>query len=180
MLQKTKPLPYKLLKIKWQDRSPDIEVLKRAGLRWTGHVTTIHYERFPKKVLCGELQVGKRSQGGQKKRCKDILEACLNYFDIPTVLWELAQDQAKWRGLIKRGAGEYQAKRISEVKQERTQRKARAKEQTYLVLSSTGRLELRLVPSAIFPVSIVRKSISGRHRPVRVADGPMTARCRFM
>ena len=32
---------------------------------------------------------------------------------------------------------------------------------------------------AINPVSILRKSISGRHRPVRVADGPMTARCRF-
>ena len=29
------------------------------------------------------------------------------------------------------------------------------------------------------PVSILRKSISGRYRPVRVADGPMTARCRF-
>ena len=31
----------------------------------------------------------------------------------------------------------------------------------------------------VLPVSILRKSISGRHRPVRVADGPMTARCRF-
>ena len=30
-----------------------------------------------------------------------------------------------------------------------------------------------------YPVSILCKSISGRHRPVRVADGPMTARCRF-
>ena len=30
-----------------------------------------------------------------------------------------------------------------------------------------------------YPVSILRKSISGRYRPVRVADGPMTARCRF-
>ena len=29
------------------------------------------------------------------------------------------------------------------------------------------------------PVSILRKSISDRHRPVRVADGPMTVRCRF-
>ena len=29
------------------------------------------------------------------------------------------------------------------------------------------------------PVSILCKSISGRHRAVRVADGPMTARCRF-
>ena len=31
----------------------------------------------------------------------------------------------------------------------------------------------------IYPVSILRKSISGRHRPVRVDDGPITARCRF-
>ena len=41
-----------------------------------------------------------------------------------------------------------------------------------------------IVPAKIYhngniPVSILRKSISGRHRPVRVADGPMTARCRF-
>ena len=38
---------------------------------------------------------------------------------------------------------------------------------------------LRLAQMAYTPVSILRKSISGRHRPVRVADGPMTARCRF-
>ena len=61
----------KLLKIKWQDRIQDTEVLKRAGmqsihtllklaqLRWTGHVTRMPDERLPKKILCGELQVGK-------------------------------------------------------------------------------------------------------------------------
>ena len=32
-----------------------------------------------------------------------------------------------WRGLIRRGAGEYEAKRISEAEQKRTQRKGRAK-----------------------------------------------------
>ena len=32
---------------------------------------------------------------------------------------------------------------------------------------------------AYVPVSILHKSISGHHRPVRVGDGPMTARCRF-
>ena len=31
-----------------------------------------------------------------------------------------------------------------------------------------------------FPVSILHKSIAGRYRPVRVADGPITARCRFI
>ena len=51
----------KLLKIKWQDRIPDTEVLKRAGMqsvhtllklahvRWTGHVTRMHEECMPKK-----------------------------------------------------------------------------------------------------------------------------------
>ena len=49
----------KRLKIKWQDRIPDTEVLKRAGmqsvhtllkpaqLRWTSHVTIMHEERLP-------------------------------------------------------------------------------------------------------------------------------------
>ena len=42
--------------------------------------------------------------------------------------WEqIAQDHTKWRGLIKRGAGEYEAKRISEAEQKRAERKARAK-----------------------------------------------------
>ena len=88
----------KLLKIKWQDRIPDTEVLKRAGmqsihtllklaqLRWTGHVTRISDERLPKKILYGELQVGKRSHGGQKKRYKDTLKASLKDFNIPTVM----------------------------------------------------------------------------------------------
>ena len=30
------------------------------------------------------------------------------------------------------------------------------------------------------PVSILYKSIAGRYRPVRVADGPIMARCRFI
>ena len=76
----------KLLKIKWQDRIPDTEVLKRAGLqsihtllklaqlRWTGHVTRMPDERLPKKILYGELQVGIRSHGGQRKRYKDTLK----------------------------------------------------------------------------------------------------------
>ena len=127
-------------------------LLKLAQLRWTGHVTRKPYERLPKKILYGELQAGKRSFGGQKKRYKDTLKD----FNIPTESWEqIAQDRIKWRGLIRKGAGEYEAKRISEAEQKRAQRKARAKAspielpQTPLVLSATGSLELRLVSSAI-------------------------------
>ena len=58
-------------------------VLKLAQLiiRWTGHVIRMPDERLPKKVFYGELQEGKRSQGGQKKRYKDTLNASLGDFD---------------------------------------------------------------------------------------------------
>ena len=52
-------------------------VLKLAQLRWTGHVIRMPDERLPKKVFYGELQEGKRSQGGQKKRYKDTIKASL-------------------------------------------------------------------------------------------------------
>ena len=103
-------------------------LLKLAQLRWTGHVTRMPDERLPKKILYGELQVGKRSHGGQKKRYKDILKASLKDCNIPTESGEqIAQDHTKWLGLINRGVGEYEAKRISEAEQKRAQRKARAK-----------------------------------------------------
>ena len=100
----------KILKIRWQDKIPDAEVLKKAKmhsvhtllklaqLRWTGHVTRLPDERLPKKVLYGELQEGKRLQGGQKKRYKDTLKASLKDFNIPTESREqAAQDRIKWR-----------------------------------------------------------------------------------
>ena len=76
---------------------------------------------LPKKIFYEELEMGKRSNGGQKKRYKDTLKATLKDFNI------LPQDRAKWRGLIRRGASQYEAKRISEAQQKRAQRIARAK-----------------------------------------------------
>ena len=114
----------KLLKIKWQDMIPDTEVLKRAGmqsvhtllklaqLRWTGHVTRMPEERLAKKILYGELEMGERSHSGQKKRYKDTFKASLKDFNISTESSEqIAQDRAEWRGLIRRGASEYEAKK---------------------------------------------------------------------
>ena len=130
----------KLLKIKWQDKIPDTEVLKKAGmqsmhtvlklaqLRWTGHVIRMPDARLPKKVFYGELQEGKRSQGGQKKRYKDTLKASLKDFEIPMGSWErTAQERSKWRGLINKGAALYEKKRICEAERKRKERKAKAK-----------------------------------------------------
>ena len=104
-----------------EDKIPDTEVLKKAGrksmhtvlklaqLRWTGHVIRMPDERLPKKVFYGELQEGKRSQGGQKKRYKGTLKASRNMristYNVPMGSWEqTAQERSKWRGLIKNGA----------------------------------------------------------------------------
>ena len=45
------------------------------------HVIRMPDECLPKKILYGELQVGKRSHGGQKKRYKDTLKASLKDFN---------------------------------------------------------------------------------------------------
>ena len=49
-------------------------LLKLAQLRWTGHVTRMPDERLPKKVLYGELQEGKRSQGAKRNATKTPLK----------------------------------------------------------------------------------------------------------
>ena len=64
----------------------------------------------------GELQEGKRSQGGQKKRYKDTLNASLKDFEIPHTSWVLGKDyqeRSKWRDLINKGAALYEKKRKS-------------------------------------------------------------------
>ena len=108
VMQRGLTISRKLLKIKLQDKIPDTEVLKTAGmqsmhtvlklahLRLTGHVIRMPDERLPKKVFYGEKQEGKRSQGDQKKRYKDTLKASLKDFDIPMESWEhTAQERSK-------------------------------------------------------------------------------------
>ena len=129
----------RLLAIKWEDRVPDTEVLARAGqpsifstlmkaqLRWAGHLARMPDHRLPKKLFYGELQQGKRSQGGQKKRYKDCLRSSLKAFEINVDTWEaIAQDRTRWRSAVQWGSLKCEARRSAHAKQKRAARKARA------------------------------------------------------
>ena len=129
----------RLLNIRWQDRIPDTEVLARSGLssihtiliqyqlRWAGHVVRMPDDRLPKKIFYGELQEGKRSQGGQKKRFKDTLKVSLKAFDIDPNSWEMdAQNRSAWRSSIYKGSERYEADRTAAAERRRQERKARA------------------------------------------------------
>ena len=126
----------------------------------TGHVTRMPEEGFFFFFfffflffffLYGELQVGKRSHAGQEKRYKDTSKPPLRTSTYQQGRGNKLHDRTKWRGLIRKGAGEYEAKWISEAKQKL---KLRHHQQSFLpqisqVLSATGSLELSLVSSAI-------------------------------
>ena len=115
-------------------------------------------ERLPKKVLYGELQEGKRSQGGQKKRYKDTLKASLKDFNISTETWEqAAQDRTKWRCLINKGASQFEKKRES-VKLKGSVKKGKQEPKNHHqsqhspnahALFATDSLELKLAYTAI-------------------------------
>ena len=128
----------KLLRIQWFDHIPDTEVLERAEsesiyalitrarLRWSGHVARMPDDRLPKRILYGELCSGRRSQGGQKKRYKDLLGETLDNCGIPRKEWDtLAQDRPSWRSLVRSGVASYEDNRIQKTKAQRAKRKAK-------------------------------------------------------
>ena len=129
----------KLLRLKWQDKVPDTEILEQAGmssiftmlrktqLRWAGHVLRMPEKRLPKYILYGELLTGARSREVQKKRFKDTLKASLKDFGIDHNSWEMtSQNCAAWRGVINKGAAAYDSRRLKTAKSKRATRKSRA------------------------------------------------------
>ena len=69
--------------IRSRARIPTIEsMLLDRQLRWLGHVISMPHCRLPHCVLYGQLRLGRRSVGGQKKRFNDHIKSILKKCNI--------------------------------------------------------------------------------------------------
>ncbi|XP_055869511.1 uncharacterized protein LOC129923269 [Biomphalaria glabrata] len=101
-------------------------ILMQSQLQWAGHIYRMEDHRIPKRLLYGQLSKGKRSQGGQRKRFRDTLNASLKAFSIDPGTWETeAHDRASWRRAVKTGAQVAGEKRTMLAEEKRQKRKAR-------------------------------------------------------
>nr|VZI34276.1 unnamed protein product [Spirometra erinaceieuropaei] len=127
----------RILRLNWQDRIPDTEVLERTGmlsiysmlrqmqLRWSGHLVPMDDERLPKRLFYGDVATGSRRQGGPIRRYKDTLRSSLKLLQINPTNWEeLACDRPAWRRTVKTDAAIHEANRIAAAKAKREARKS--------------------------------------------------------
>ncbi|KAG7296524.1 hypothetical protein JYU34_020306 [Plutella xylostella] len=127
-----------ILNIKWSDRVRNTEVLRRANvggieaylmrrqLRWCGHVSRMSDERLAKRVFYSELRDGKRKQGGQFLRYKDVLKRHMKSCNIAPENWEkCAAERPEWRRRVQTNVFTFEEKRRKDLDTKRDQLKAR-------------------------------------------------------
>ncbi|BHF81096.1 hypothetical protein SprV_0702422600 [Sparganum proliferum] len=84
----------RILRLNWQDRIADTDVLERTGilsiyttlrqmqLHWSGHLVRMDDKRLRKRLFYGDVATGSRRQGGQIRLCKDTLKSSLKRLQI--------------------------------------------------------------------------------------------------
>ena len=128
------------MRIRWQDRLSNQEVLERASttsietmvlkaqLRWTGHIIRMDESRIPRQLFYGELSQGRRNQGRPKKRYKDNLKSNLKWAGIqPKELETAAANRSGWRATVQRAARNFELDRRLYIAAARDRRKRAAK-----------------------------------------------------
>lgn len=127
-----------ILNVHWSDRVRNTEVLRRANvggieaylmrrqLRWGGHVSRMSDDRVAKRIFYSELQDGKRKQGGQFLRYKDVLKRHMKRCDVDPSQWEaVAADRPLWRHTVSTKVFEFERRRRKELDAKRDELKAR-------------------------------------------------------
>lgn len=127
-----------ILNIKWTDRVRNTEVLRRAGvagieaylmrrqLRWCGHVFRMSDEKLAKRIMYSELSEGKRKQGGQFLRYKDVLKRHMQRCNIAPDTWEeRATNRSEWRRLVQANIYSFETERRAELDSKRDHLKSR-------------------------------------------------------
>ena len=125
----------------WKDRVPHTEMLTRTGLqsiesmllknqlRWVGHVYRMPPERYPRKVLYGQLATGSRPSHGLKKRYKDHIKKTMKSFGIDSATLEnSSSDRDKWRSICHVGANFFEDNRNEKRRERRLRRYDRGEE----------------------------------------------------
>ena len=130
---------FKILKIQWQDRVPNSEVLHRAQttsitsilslrrLRWLGHVYRMSNDRIPKQLLFGELKNASRPVDRPKLRFKDVCKDTMKQVHINHEVWEnLARNRPAWREAVRSGVKRQEVQLVQDWEEKRRRRKRNA------------------------------------------------------
>ena len=134
---------------KWQDRIPDVEVLRRAHtvsvealttmsqLRWAAHVRRMANSRLPKAVFYSELSQCKRRHEGQKLRFKDVLKRHMKKTGVSQDTWEEeAVQRVKWRGLLRKVTLVVEEQRQQEYQRAHVRRHSAALIRVYAIIGN--------------------------------------------
>ncbi|BHF67149.1 hypothetical protein SprV_0301017300 [Sparganum proliferum] len=90
----------RILKVRWQNRIPDTEILERTDilgshamlrqlqLRWSGHLVRMEETQLPKHPFYVDVAIDSRKPGGLKRRYKDTLKNSLKGSHINPGTWE--------------------------------------------------------------------------------------------
>nr|VZI23159.1 unnamed protein product [Spirometra erinaceieuropaei] len=90
----------RILRLRWQDRISDTDVLERTGiliiytmlrqlqLRWSGHLVRMDDKRLPKRLSYTDFVAGFRRREGKIRRYKDTLKSSLKRLQINPTNWE--------------------------------------------------------------------------------------------
>ena len=126
----------RILGIKWQDRVPDTEVLRRASstgmettlmhhrLRWTGHVVRMDHTRLPKRLFYGQLADSKRPRCKPKRRFQDLIKDDLKKTSICLETWEAqAANRDLWRSALHRNLRKLEEHQLKKQEYKRDVRK---------------------------------------------------------